>query len=204
MKKHQLFLSLLLCAALLAGTVCPAIAADAGAQLYNVYGDHMLFRQNADAVFAGEAAPGTALTVELKDAAGSVVRTATGTAGTDGTFSLSFTAPAGGYDAYTVTLYADGSKVKTLSDVVFGELWLSFGQSNMEYGLGNTPEGKEMQAAGQTGSKNLRVLQVPHPVKDGAYCSDKLPQTDAQGCYWYTGDRTDVYGMSACGYFFAE
>ena len=127
MKKRQLLLSLLLCVSLLLGAVCPAFAAGTETRLYNVYGDHMLFQQNDDAVFAGVSAPGTALTVELKDAAGSVVHTATGTAGTDGTFSLSFTAPAGGYDAYTVTLSADGSEVKTLSDVVFGELWLSFG-----------------------------------------------------------------------------
>ena len=204
MRKTRLFLSLLLCAALLLGAVCPAFAADAGARLYNVYGDHMLFQQNADAVFAGEASPGTALTADLKDAAGSVVCFAAGTAGADGTFSLSFTAPAGGYDAYTVTLSADGSVFSTLSDVVFGELWLSFGQSNMEYTLNGSPEGKAMVEAGQTGSKNLRVLQVPHPVKDGNFCSDKLPQTDAQNCYWYTGDQTSVYSMSACAYFFAE
>ena len=204
MKRRQLFLSLLLCVSLLLGAVCPAFAAGAETRLYNVYGDHMLFQQNADAVFAGVAAPGTALTAELKDAGGSVVRSAAGTAGADGTFSLSFTAPAGGYDAYTVTLCADGSVVTTLSDVVFGELWLSFGQSNMEYNLGGSPEGKAMMEAGQTGSKNLRVLQVPHPIKDGAYCSDKLPQTDAPNCYWYTGDQASVYGMSACAYFFAE
>lgn len=204
MKKTRVFLSFFLCAVLLAGAVCPAFAADTGARLYNVYGDHMLFRQNTDAVFAGEAAPGTAVAATLTDAAGRNVRSAEGTAAPDGTFSLSFTAPAGGYDAYTVTLTANGSVFRVLSDVVFGELWLSFGQSNMEYNLHGTPEGRAMQAQGVTGSRALRVLQVPHPVKDGAYCSDKLPQNDAQNCFWYTGDRQDVYNMSAAAYFFAE
>ena len=204
MKQRHWLLSLILCAALLLGTAVPALAAPAETRLYNVYGDHMLFQQNADAVFAGEAAPGTALTVQLKNAAGSVVRSANGTAGADGTFSLSFPAPAGGYDAYTVTLSADGNAVTTLTDVVFGELWLSFGQSNMEYGLNSSPEGIAMMEAGETGSRDLRVLQVPHPVKDGNICADKLPQTEAQNCYWYTGDQTSVYGMSACAYFFAE
>ena len=204
MKQIRLILSLLLCASLLLAALCPAIAADTETRLYNVYGDHMLFQQNAEAVFAGEAAPGTALTVSLKDAGGNEVRSANGSVGADGTFSLSFPAPAGSYDAYTVTLSADGSVVTTLSDVAFGELWLSFGQSNMEYGLSASPEGVAMMESGQTGSRDLRVLQVSHPVKDGNYCSDKLPQTEAQSCYWYTGDKTDVYGMSACAYFFAE
>ena len=52
-----------------------------------------------------------------------------------------------GYDAYTVTVSADGKEIARLSDVVFGELWLSFGQSNMEYPLRVTPEGKEMIAS---------------------------------------------------------
>ncbi|MBQ6420411.1 MAG: hypothetical protein IJK02_04980 [Clostridia bacterium] len=202
MKKHTLILALILCAALLTGAV-PAFAAGNEARLYNVYGDHMLFQQNADAVFAGEAAPGTALSVTLKDNAGETVRTANGTAGADGTFSLSFAAPAGSYDPYTVTLTAGGATVKTLTDVVFGELWLSFGQSNMEYNLHGTAEGRAMQAAGETGSRNLRVLQIPHPVKNGAIYAEPTPQTDAVNCYWYTGDQADVYGMSAVGYFFA-
>ena len=207
MKKMRMFLSILLCFTLLAGIFCPAAlpAAAAGeTRLYNVYGDHMLFQQKADAVFAGVSAPGTALTVTLTDASGVVRRTASGAAGADGTFSLSFPSPAGGYEAYTVTLTADGAAVCTLSDVVFGELWLSFGQSNMEYTLNITPEGKAMQAAGQTGSRDLRILHVPHPVKDGAICADKLPQTDAQNCFWFTGDQTAVYGISAAAYFFAE
>ncbi len=207
MKKMRMFLSILLCFTLLAGIFCPAAlpAAAAGeTRLYNVYGDHMLFQQKAEAVFAGVSAPGTALTVTLSDAAGAVVRSARGTAGADGTFRLSFTAPAGGYAAYTVVLTANGVPVSAFSDVVFGELWLSFGQSNMEYTLNITPEGKAMQAAGQTGSRNIRVLHVPHPVKDGAICADKLPQTDAQNCFWFTADQSAVYGISAVAYFFAE
>ena len=204
MKKTRLFLSVLLCLCLLGGTFCPAAAETGEARLYNVYGDHMLFQQNADAVFAGEAAPGTALSVTLTDKTGAEVQNVTGTARADGTFSLSFPAPAGSFDPYTVTLTAGGEPFFTLNDVVFGELWLSFGQSNMEYSLALTPEGKQMQAAGKTGSSGIHVLQVPHPVKNGAFCADALPQTDAQNCHWYTGDSSDVFSMSAVAYFFAE
>ena len=204
MKIARSILSCLLCACIMCGLVCFAFAEGSGARLYNVYGNHMLFQQNADAVFAGEAASGTKLTVKLKDQAGKTVESASGTASLDGTFSLSLPAPAGSFEAYTVILTADGSKFCTLKDVVFGELWLSFGQSNMEYSLSITPEGREMQQSGTTGSEALRVLQISHPVKDGALFADAAPQTDAQNCHWYTGDRTDVYSMSAVAYFFAE
>ena len=74
MKKTRVFLSLFLCALLLLGAVCPAFAADSGARLYNVYGDHMLFQQNAEAVFAGVASPGAEVALALTDASGSTVR----------------------------------------------------------------------------------------------------------------------------------
>ena len=204
MKKYQRVCAVLLCVLLLFGAALPAFAEETGTRLYNVYGDYMLFQQNADAVFAGVSAPGTALAVTLTDKTGTVVRTTEGAAEEDGTFSLSFPAPAGSYDPYTVTLYADGAPVRTLSDVVFGELWLSIGQSNMEYTLSSTPEGMEMANVWQTGSHNLRVLQISQPMQDGEFCSDKLPQTEPQECYWYPGESGYVYGMSACAFFFAQ
>ncbi len=198
-------ISILLAALLLLCCMLPAFAQEkTGARLYNVYGDHMLFQQKEDAVFAGEATAGTAVTVELKNAAGATVCSANGTAGDDGRFSVAIPAPAGGYDAYTVVVTAGNNVIARLSDVVFGELWLSFGQSNMEYTLNYTPEGMAMQAAGETGSSRIRVLQVPHPYNGSAFYSHGTPQTDAQGCYWFSADNKAVYGMSAVAYFFAD
>ena len=185
-------------------TALPVVYAASGARLYNIYGDHMLFQQNADAVFTGEASPGGTVRAALKNAAGTVVASGAAEATADGTFSVSFPAPAGSDDAYTVTLTENGALFATLSDVCFGELWLSFGQSNMEYNLGATEEGAAMQTSGVYGDPAIRVLQVDHPTANGAFVSDKLPQTEPQSCRWYAADSAQAMGVSAVAYSFAE
>ena len=204
MKKAQRFLSILFCAVILAALSIPASAQQSTARLCNVYGDHMLFQQKEDAVFAGVASSGAAVAVSLKNAAGKEVRSASGYASKSGTFSLAFQAPAGSFEAYSVVFTENGKEVCTLSDVVFGELWLSFGQSNMEYPLLGTPDGRQMIAEGRTGRNGIRVLQIPHPMKDGALYAGAQEQTDAADCFWFGADDAAVYNMSGIAYFFAE
>lgn len=203
MKKTRRLIAILLCAVLLL-SLAPAGAAQTSARLYNVYGDHMLFQQNEDAVFAGEASPGAAIAVTLQNAAGETVRSAAGTAKNDGTFSVSFPAPAGSFESYTVVLTENGAAFRTLTDVVFGELWLSFGQSNMEFSLIGTPEGQQMLGEGKTGRDGVRFLSVPHKTKDGALFADATPQTDAPGCFWFPATSEAVFGMSAVAFAFAD
>ena len=191
---------LLLCICLLASAV-PAFAAGPAARLYNVYGDGMLFQRDTDAVLAGEAPDGSLIAAELYDGSGSLVADGSATAA-DGRFTVSFPAPAGGYDTYTVKASCGGAVFAELKNVVFGELWLAFGQSNMEYPLYYTPEGKEMSAAGEAGPHDLHVLHLPVPQIDGVYQTRYLPQTDAVSCRWFTADDPYVYNMSAPGYFF--
>ena len=172
-------------------------------RLYNVYASGMLFQQKRDAVFAGEAKTGSKVNVSLYNSAGALAASGEGTA-QNGVFSVSFPAPEGSFERYSVRLSADGVEFAVLTDVVFGVLWLAFGQSNMEYYLNKTPEGKEMEAAGKTGSADIHVLQVPVPYENGGYRTAYLPQTDIPGCSWFTADSAQVYQMSAVAYFFAE
>ena len=103
---------------------CFGISASAETQatLYNYYGDNMLFKQNDDAVFAGKAASGTEILCTLTNSAGETVATANTVASADGTFSLSFKAPAGSFEEYTATLSANGE--------VFDELPVLFSVSS--------------------------------------------------------------------------
>lgn len=173
-------------------------------RLYNVYGNHMLFQQNEDAVFAGYAPSGTGISVVLKDSDGNAVCSSESVAGESGSFTVSFRAPGGSFRTYTAELSANGNGFCTLSDIVFGELWLSSGQSNMEYTLSGTPEGRDMISEGRTGRNGIRFMSVPHKMKDGSVFADADPQREAEGCYWFAADSSDVYNMSAAAYFFAE
>lgn len=197
-------LSVLLCLTLLLSAVVPAFASSPQARLYNVYGDGMLFQCDADAVLAGEAPDGSEISAELYDMTGALVTSGTATA-TDGAFRVSFPAPAGGYDVYTVKVKCGGAVFTELKNVVFGALWLATGQSNMQYEVLNTPEGIEMQKEGRTGSPDIHVLYCPMPITDeGEWRTEYLPQTDVPNCKWFTADDPAFYYMSGVAYFFAE
>ena len=203
----KIFALVLITALLFCFGISASANAETQAALYNYYGDNMLFKQNDDAIFAGTAAAGTEITCTLTDVDGETVAYADTTASADGTFSLSFMAPQGSFDEYTATLAANGEVFDELTGVVFGELWLAGGQSNMQWILISTAEGYDMAVNGKVGSGAIRMMYAPHP---GTYegSLEKCPAhplTDYETkAAWYRGDDASIFGMTAIGYFFAE
>ncbi len=201
-KAAVLFLSIII-----AAVSCPLAFSDtAEAALYNVYGDGMLFKQNSPSVFSGIATAGSTVDAVLYDGKNEVVTQGSAEAGVDGKFSVSFDAPAGSFEEYTVELKVNGKVFDTLENVVFGELWLASGQSNMQYPLAQAKSASENYKNGVKLSKWIRVLLVPpYPEYKG---SDSLiplePQDDITDAQWINGENPAVYSMSAVGYFFAE
>lgn len=186
-------------------SVTVALAQDTQARLYTVYGNGMLFEQNKAAIFAGEGIPGSIIKVQLLNENAWPIRTASGRVNEDGTFEVSFIAPAGSYSEYTVELTQDGDKFATLENVVFGELWLASGQSNMMYPLSQSAKGNEMFSSGQKLSKWLRVLYEPaYPPYNGTDAVPVEPQKEITGAKWLNGENPEIYSMSAVAYFFAE
>ena len=199
-------LSVLLAAVMLLGLLPAAFSSAAStARLYNVYDDGMIFQQNAEAVFAGTAQPGARIQAQLKDASGAVVASGESAADADGTFSVSFASPAGSFEEYTVTLSADDAPFRTLSHVVFGEVWLSSGQSNMQYPYAQA-EDYVAPADAVTGEKRfIRLFLSPGLV---AYNGSENnlpanPQNEIPGCCWFDANDPRCDGFSAVSYFFA-
>ncbi len=184
-----------------------AMADSAHAKLYSYYGNNMLFKQLDDAVLAGTGTPGAVISAMLTNASGANVQSAETNVARNGTFKVSFPAPAGSYEEYTITLKVNGTVFASLTGVVFGELWLAGGQSNMQMPLGQSETGMQMQENGIVGSDSLRFLAVP---SQGAYDGNiehypAEPITDyGVDVNWYKGTDENVYGLSAVGYFFAE
>ncbi len=138
-----------------------AVAETAETRLYNVYGDGMLFQQNDEAILAGTAKKGSEIAATLFDDENNIVEKSEGTTKADGTFTVSFNAPEGGFEEYTVTVSENGKEFAKLSRVVFGELWLASGQSNMQYPLSQAKGGYDDWVNDKKHSKWLRVLMVP-------------------------------------------
>ena len=198
-------LAALLCASLLLCGI-PAVAAQGGtAALYNIYGNGMLFEQNKDAVFAGTADAGAAITVSLYNSASELTASGSCIAEKDGTFAVSFKAPAGGYEEYTAILCEGDSQFAKLEKIVFGELWLASGQSNMMYPLAQDKTMAPMFKEGKKLSEWLRVLIEPaYPEYNGS--AEKIPleaQNEIKDAKWISGEDLTVYSMSAVAYHFA-
>lgn len=186
-------------------SVTIAFANEAEARLYTVYGNGMLFEQNKDAIFAGEGKPGSIIRVQLFNDNGWPVKTASSKVNEDGTFEVSFIAPAGSYKEYSVILTQNNDEFATINNVVFGELWLASGQSNMQFPLGQSVKGSEMMNSGKKLSKWLRVCIEPvYPTYNGTNAVPSQPQNDIAGVTWINGENSSIYGMSAVAYFFAE
>lgn len=207
MKKFsKALLSLLLAILMLLSAVPVSFAANTEAALYGMYGDGMLFRQNSEAVFAGTAQKNSVIRCELKDADGNVIAQGMAKTSDDGTFAVSVNAPEGSYHEYSAVLCENGAEFRTIHHIVFGELWLAGGQSNMLLPLAQSTKGTEMKANGDKGSRWLRFLSTPvYPEYNGKSENVPLnPQSDLKGCQWLYGDEETVYGFSAVAYFFAQ
>ena len=176
-------------------------------KLYTIYADGMLFQREKEAVIAGIGNAGDKITAELY-LGENLITSGESVVGKDGKFTVSFMAPEGSYTQYTITIKENGEHIRTLADIVFGELWLASGQSNMMYPLSQAVPGIDMWQNQEKLSPWLRVLLVPgYPEYKGQNSLSLLPleeQDDITDAKWVTGEDLAVYEISAVAYFFAE
>ncbi|MBQ8784028.1 MAG: hypothetical protein IJZ57_09715 [Clostridia bacterium] len=182
-----------------------AYAQGTAPELYTVYGDGMLLEQNKTTFISGTGTPGDEISLTLYDGDTAIFESEAAV-NASGEFSVPVNAPAGGYKEYKIVLQVNGNEFKALNNIVFGELWLASGQSNMQYPLGQAKYGLEMCTASQKLSKWLRVLYVPGiPEYNGsAELVPAEPQRNIPGACWLDGENPAIYGISAVAYFFAE
>ena len=130
---------------------------------------------------------------------GEVLETKTAEPDENGDWSVSLSAQKGGYDAYTIVVKENGQAVKTLRDVLVGELWLAAGQSNMEFMVSQSVGGSELIASAKDAF--LRFLLEPS-VPAGRESNQPVdPTWDVDGAKWGYGNVAgDVGNVSAVAY----
>ena len=171
--------------------------------LYDIYGDSMLFLQNDIAELAGVAPSGTKLSCTLTNGNGAIVANGE-TVARDGTFTLCFPTPNGSFSEYTLHVYANDKPIAALQHVVFGELWLASGQSNMEYPLSQEHD-YQRQAVLPEHAEYLRIMlcdTMPTCGHDTTYCP-ATEQENYLGCRWVSAADASMDAVSAVGYYFA-
>lgn len=93
------------------------------------------------------------------------------------------------------TLHIRGDRSLTLKDVVFGEVWICSGQSNMEWSLQLAAEGPAEIPV--SSNRDIRMFNVARAT------ADEPAETIAPGKWMEAGPKTSGE-FSAVGYFFAK
>lgn len=153
-----------------------------------VYMDHMVLQQQSPVPIWGWAHPTQDITIHV-----SWDTTTIKTKSDNATFwaATLYTPVAGG--PHSITIKA-GGETRVLQDVLVGEVWLSSGQSNMEWSMAASGDGKLVMD--QVNDPNIRLFQVPKSAAS-------TEQVRGEGT-WRVCDKESVRHFSAVSYFFAK
>lgn len=161
--------------------------------LPSIFGDHMVLQRDQAVPIWGWDKPGQEVTVTLQTEAMSdrAPRKLVGKADESGRWEVKVPAtPTGGKWKVTVA----GSKKIEYTNVVFGEVWICSGQSNMAWTVQRSNDADLEIAAARF--PNIRLISVPR-------VGVQEPQRDFNG-QWAECSPETVAGFSAVGYFFGR
>ncbi len=166
-----------------------SIATQAQLQVCKIFSNGAMLQQNAVIPIWGKATPEKTITVTMGEYSNSA------TADASGYWEAEIEATAASKNKHEIVV-SDGSETINITDVIFGDVWLAAGQSNMEWTLEYADGGKEEIAAANDNMQ--REFKIPKGLS--AELSDKLP-TDAA---WNATDGSKTGTFSAVAYYFAK
>ena len=164
--------------------------------------DGAVYQAGEDVSVWGTAACGMQVKAELYDSDGDLLGTDNVTVAESelgvSEWEVKLPAREASYSEYTIKVYANNQLVRECRNILFGEVWLASGQSNMQLALKDTFEGDEQVANAQ--DEYVRVYRtVDKPEGDGARNTEA---TDVNGT-WYIANDEGIGYVSAISYYFA-
>lgn len=182
-----------------------AAGAFAGLQVPNVLSDGMVFQQNRPARVWGGGTAGSQIRVALMRAAdGSVVDSAATTVDADGHWMLTLGEQTASYKEYSLRI-EDDQDVIEIHDVLFGEVWMVSGQSNMQLKLRYILNNEDIKTAiNARGNKYIRGLDGNTGIVPGTMPCSQKPLGDIPAARWgNAADFDSVADLSGVGMTFA-
>ena len=134
--------------------VCLAWGASATVVLPKILGSNMVMQQNSEVKLWGKSEADKGVTVVVSWAKGKIKTKADD----KGNWSVRVATPAGSYDKHTITI-SDGEPL-TLENIMFGDVWVCVGQSNMEMpvkGYMHQPVENSMQFIRRAGAMRDKI-----------------------------------------------
>ena len=160
-------------------------------KLCRLFSDHAVLQRQKPLPIWGSAQPNETVSVRLNsDERSETQRT---TADTEGSWRVTFP-PFEAGSAFKMSVETTSDTV-TVTDILFGEVWLCSGQSNMEWTVANTKDFL-------TERKNADFPQIRH-YKVATDVSLE-PQKEVKTGAWKVCRPETVGGFTAIGYFFAR
>ncbi|MCH7225900.1 sialate O-acetylesterase [Haloferula sp. A504] len=167
-------------------------ALEEAARFHNLFQDHMVLQRDLAVPVWGFAAPGTSVEVLLDDApAGSAVADANGR----WTVHLAPQAHDGGL-SHELKLMASGEVVQTVSDVIFGDVYLCSGQSNMEWEMDLVAGFADEYA--DDNNPHIRHIAIERTMSPTPLDEPVIEHA------WATTNPADIPDFTGVGYLFAR
>jgi sialate O-acetylesterase len=160
----------------------------------SLFADHMVLQRQKEVPVWGWAAPATIIKISASWGESSLAK-----ADTSGRWLTKIQTPKAG-GPYVLNVISGSDTVKTINDIMIGEVWLASGQSNMEMpvkGLGeDTPIENSVNEITNSENKNIRMFTVKKTIS----------YTSKQDCIgeWKVANSKNTGDFSATAYFFAK
>ena len=165
-------------------------------EIPSAIGDNMVLQQNSTVNIWGYAKPKAKVSVACDWIAGKPVSVK---ADAEGVWIVPVAVPAASFDPHTVTIKC-GKEVVTLSNILFGEVWLCSGQSNMEWPVRKTLDmKKDLEGKMNT---NIRLLCTGRIAKETP--QRDIPVQEGKNTKWAVCNPKDLAEFSAVGYGFGK
>jgi sialate O-acetylesterase len=155
-------------------------------KLPRILSNNMVLQRNTDFRIWGWADKGEKVTVLLNDVERKVK------AGKDGNWSVLFPAMKEGGP---YTMLVKGKNEIKLTNIMFGDVWVCSGQSNMEFPLSQANDADNEIASANY--PDIRLFQCPHNVQF-------VPVDDVESDEWQACTPETIRNFSAVGYFFGR
>ena len=164
--------------------------------LPSVVGSNMVLQHSTTVNVWGWAKPKAKVTVACDWVAGKPIKVK---ADKEGFWMTQVQTLAPGYKAHSMTIKS-GKEVKELTNILFGEVWLCAGQSNMEWTVRKTPDMKG-DLSGEL-NPNIRLYNTGHIY--AATPQNDVPKQKKHITKWSVCNARDLKGFSAVGYGFGK
>ena len=159
-------------------------------------GDNMVLQHSSTVNLWGWTKPKAKVTVACDWVVGKPVKVK---ADAEGFWILPVQTLAAGYEPHTITIKS-GKVVEVLENVVFGEVWLCSGQSNMEWPIRKTPDMRG-DLKGEL-NKNIRLYSTGHTF--AATPQNEVPVQKKHKAQWHVCNAKALASFSAVGYGFGK